>query len=244
MKSSVKDVLFKVQKLVLMLLLLAMLGSCEDLNCIKGDGQVETRTLALQPFTNIEVNGDFKVYLTQGATQKVEVIGEANILDQLETDVSDQSWLISHTGCVRRSKAVEVRITMPEVNAMYLNGSGFIKGEGVITAAELPVTVNGSGKIDLQVNASKVISQVIGSGEMLLRGKTATHSVSISGSGKTKAFDLQANNVNVNLSGSGVAEVAAANLLGVDLSGSGMVYYKGNPTVNQQVSGSGKVVKR
>ena len=112
-----------------LLLSLLLLSACDDERCIKGEGDVERRTLQLQPFSDVEANGDFKVYITQGATQQVEVRGQPNILDQVNTQVSNGRWKITHDDCVRRSKEVEVYITMPEVKGLAVNGSGSISGE-------------------------------------------------------------------------------------------------------------------
>ncbi|WP_299823587.1 head GIN domain-containing protein [uncultured Pontibacter sp.] len=229
---------------VALLFLSIILSGCNDTNCIKGEGSIETRTLNLDPFTSVDANGDFIVYITQGATQQVEVKGESNILDQLRTDIRNNTWKIEHRDCVRRSKQVEIYITMPVVDALAMNGSGRINCQGNFIAEDIPVQVNGSGKIELNVDARQVMSRVSGSGEIVLAGEAVRHSVNISGSGRAEAFALQAENVTVNISGSGVAEVSAAATLTVDISGSGNVYYQGNPTVSQNVSGSGRVIKR
>ncbi|WP_181163831.1 head GIN domain-containing protein [Pontibacter mangrovi] len=226
------------------LLALSFLGACDDTNCIKGEGVVETRTLNLEPFSRIEANGDFKVYITQGQTQAVEVKGEPNILNQLNTSIDGDTWEIENRECVRRSEAVEVYITMPQVQSLYLNGSGRITSQSDIAAEELAVEVNGSGKIDFDVSAEKVIARVTGSGEVVLHGEAPLYNVTISGSGKASAFELQTENANAVISGSGVAEVSASNALAADISGSGIVYYKGDPEVTTTISGSGKVVKK
>ena len=227
-----------------LLLSVLLLSACDDERCIRGEGDVERRTLQLQPFSDVEANGDFKVYITQGATQQVEVRGQPNILDQVNTQVSNGRWKITHDDCVRRSKEVEVYITMPEVKGLAVNGSGSISGENKFTATELPVYVNGSGSIDLELEASKVITRVTGSGKVHMGGTTEVHSINMSGSGSVAAFNLAAEDVTINISGSGDAEVEASNSLTVDISGSGKVYYVGNPTVSSNISGSGKVVKK
>lgn len=223
---------------------LLCLNACDDVNCIKGNGNVEQRTLNLQPFSEIDANGDFKVYVTQGEPQRVEVKGESNILDNLNTNVRNGKWEIEHESCVRRSDPVEVYITLPEVEALYLNGSGRIYSENKLVVDELPVHVNGSGKADVEVDAAKVITRVSGSGEVKIAGTAGQQSINLSGSGNVATADLVAEDVTVNLSGSGEAEVRASRTLTVDISGSGKVYYYGNPTVNTNISGSGKVVKR
>lgn len=236
---------YRAYRLALILLVLAIaLGSCSNSTCIKGEGAIENRSLQLDLFSKIEVNGSFKVYLTQGPVQQVEVKGEPNILSQLNTTVSNNTWKIEHKECIRRNKDVEVYITMPALQEVYLNGSGRISTQNTFTVTALPVTLNGSGKIDMNVKASQVTTRVIGSGEITLQGDTEQHSINISSSGRVQAFSLLAKNATVNLSGSGVAEVNAGNTLTVQISGSGSVYYTGSPTVSSSISGSGKVIKK
>ncbi|MCJ8165922.1 DUF2807 domain-containing protein [Pontibacter sp. E15-1] len=229
---------------VFLLLALPVLSACDDLRCIKGEGDVERRVLQLQPFSEVEANGDFRVYLTQGPTQQVEVMGEPNILDQLSTQVRNGKWKIEHEDCVRRSEDVAVYITIPEVKGVYLNGSGSIYGENKIVAADLPVEVNGSGRVMMEVEASKVILRMTGSGDAQLSGATDMQSINMSGSCTAAMFGLLAKDVGVRITGSGTAEVSASSTLTVNITGSGKVYYTGNPTVNASVSGSGKVVQK
>lgn len=230
-------------KLVLLLTGLILFVACGDSRCISGEGNVVTRDLELPPFSKIEANGDFKVYLLQGAMQKVEVRGQSNILDQLRTRVTDNTWKITHEECVRNSKGVEVFITLPVVEAVFVNGSGFIEGNNVFTTSDLEVVLNGSGRIELNVVAAKITSRITGSGKIHLQGSAPLHSIDISGSGRAETYNLASESVGVSISGSGIAQVAAAKTLDVAISGSGIVYYKGEPSVTQRISGSGKVVK-
>ncbi|PSR52766.1 DUF2807 domain-containing protein [Adhaeribacter arboris] len=220
------------------------LAACTDHGafCIKGEGDVTSRTLQLQPFQEIDVNGDFEVYVTQGSPQKIEVKGEPNILDELNTQVQNGKWKIKFDDCIRRSKTVKVYLTMPEVNSLYLNGSGQISGQNKLTATDFSVVVNGSGKIEADLAATKVITQIMGSGEIELAGTAKQQTIHIAGSGKVKSYDLTAEDVSVQVAGSGKTQVMASKTLDVDLAGSGTVYYRGNPTVNTRISGSGKVI--
>ncbi len=231
-------------KVAVLCLATAVMSSCDDQMCIKGEGPVEQRELQLQPFDAIDANGDFKVYITQGSPQKVEVKGESNILSDLRTDIESGTWKIAHRSCVRRSETVEVYITLPEVSALRLNGSGRISASNTLETEELQLDLNGSGRMNLEVETDELIAHTSGSGEITLRGEADKSAIVMSGSGKVAAYDLQSKDVSVKLSGSGRAEVAASSTLTVDISGSGSVHYMGNPSVNTQISGSGKVVKR
>jgi hypothetical protein len=67
--------------------------------------------------------------------------------------------------------------------------------------------------------------------------------VSVSGSGRVDATELQAQDATVGISGSGGCRLKVADTLSANISGSGSVYYAGSPRVSSRVSGSGRVVK-
>ncbi|MDQ3292616.1 MAG: DUF2807 domain-containing protein, partial [Bacteroidota bacterium] len=134
-------------------LALLFLTGCnnDEVFCIKGQGDVTTRTLQLEQIREIDVNGDFDVYVTQGSPQKVEVKGEPNILDELNTKVQNGKWKIKFDNCIRRKKNVEIYLTMPEVSTLNLNGSGNISGQNKLSGSEIALVVNGSGNIEAEL---------------------------------------------------------------------------------------------
>lgn len=89
MEKYLSSSLRKAVQWPLVLCVLLLLSACYDLNCIKGNGDVEQLNLTLQLFSKVEANGDFKIYITQGKPQRVEVKGESNILS---TRVRNGKW--------------------------------------------------------------------------------------------------------------------------------------------------------
>ena len=229
-----------------MLVLAALLfASCDDdNNCIRGSGDVETRELTLDAFNGVKANGTTRVFVKRGATQRVEVKGQPNVLDAMNTTVRNGVWDISFDRCLRSHKAVEVFVTVPELTLAEVNGSGRVELQDQFESAEFRANLEGSGSLKADVLASKVISRLSGSGTIDLLGVAEVHEINISGSGNVKAFSLSTQNTGVQISGSGNAEVHAAANLTVSISGSGNVYYQGSPTVNSNITGSGKVMKR
>ena len=235
----------RITKLPLLLLFLAaLLSACDDDDfCIRGEGDTETRTLSLADFNGVSVNGSTEVYIRRGEVQQVEVKGQSNVLDELETEVSGGVWNIEFDRCIRRHRTVEVYITVPELTSAEVNGSGFVELEDVFEVEEFFTRITGSGEIRARVAAEEVTSRISGSGSVRLAGTASVQDVSISGSGNHEAFDLRTNATSVTISGSGKAEVTVADELNVEISGSGRVYYRGNPTINSNISGSGRLIK-
>jgi hypothetical protein len=158
--------------------------------------------------------------------------------------VNNGVWDISFDRCLRSHKAVEVFVTVPELNLAEVSGSGRVELQDQFESAAFKAELDGSGSVKADVLAGKVTSRISGSGTIDLLGMAEVHEINITGSGNVKAFSLSTQNTSVQISGSGNAEVHAAANLTVSISGSGNVYYQGSPVVDSNITGSGKVMKR
>ena len=225
--------------------LLSTLSSCGGMLCLEGEGDVESRTLELPRFSGVEVSGASKVYIRQGNRQSVEVRGQANILDELDTEVqNDGTWEIEFERCLGKHETVEVYITVPELEKASVSGSGLVELMDVFKSNSFQSSVSGSGTVLLRLATENLDARISGSGTIRAAGIADKQDVSISGSGKYLALDLDSRTAEVSVSGSGRAEVEPESRLDADISGSGRVYYSGSPDVNSSVSGSGKVIKK
>ncbi|GHA79018.1 head GIN domain-containing protein [Pontibacter akesuensis] len=233
----------KFLKLTSLLLATALLSfSCDDNGfCLEGEGGTETRSLQLANISGVDVSGNAKVYISRGSQQSVEVRGQANVLDELETKVEDGVWSVEFDRCLRNHEPVEVYITVPELQRAHVGGSGYIELKDMFESRAFDTSVSGSGDILLRVATERLDADISGSGTIRAAGMANRQDVSISGSGKYKAQDAMSREVSISISGSGEAEVNASEQLNADISGSGRVYYTGSG--NSSVSGSGKVVK-
>jgi len=215
-----------------------LLTSCGE----KGEGDTVTRQLTVPAFEGVDLRIAGDVILTEGPTQKVEVQGQENIINQLETDVENGTWEIEFDNRVRDYDKLKVYITLPKLRRVVTSGSGSIMGLSTFTTSDLAVNVSGSGSTNLATTATNVDARISGAGNIELAGTTTNQSVRISGSGKYRSFGLRSDNCDVNISGSGDTEVTANTTLRADISGSGSVRYKGQPTINFSGNGSGRLI--
>jgi len=210
---------------------------------ISGEGKVVTKNLDLDKFTGFELSISANVKLSKGSRQEVKVVGQQNIIDNIETDVRNGYWNISFDKNVRRYNELTIYITVPTVDKVALSGSGDIESDDVFSGlSDLQLSISGSGDIEMGAESQNMNCSISGSGDMEVRGSTNTLSVSISGSGDVSAYDLKAGDVSVSIAGSGDCNVHSTQALTVSIVGSGDVRYKGSPNVKSKVVGSGDVV--
>lgn len=230
-------------KNIILLLILVVAGVQTALSQkIKGTGPRVTRTLDLASFEKIESNISADVEITQGSTQKITVEGQANIIDLIQTEVSDNKWKIKFPKNTWGDyEDLKIKITLPKLTAVGLGGSGSIITTNMFTADEFNVGVSGSGTVKVMVEANRVDCGLSGSGNIHLQGKTHDLKIGTSGSGNVKALDFSASQVKIGISGSGSCEVSATDMLEAGISGSGSIRYKGQPKIKTGISGSGSI---
>ena len=194
-------------------------------------------------FTGVSLGISGDLYLTQGSPQKV-LIQADNDLDEIETQVKDGVLRIKTDKWNSRIKGVKIWITMPEVEALNVSGSGDIIAESPVNTDEIDLKVSGSGTIDVaELKADEIGAAISGSGDLKLAGSADEMDLRISGSGSVYASGLEVDECGIKISGSGSCKIDVAGELDASISGSGRVTYYGNPQIDARVSGSGKVRK-
>ncbi len=96
--------------------------ACNDDDCINGEGVIETRTIALASFDKVSLFGVDHFTIKQGDVQEVKVTGYPNIIDQLNTSISNKEWEIRlKDGCYNNAD-MDIEITIPDSKGFKFNG--------------------------------------------------------------------------------------------------------------------------
>jgi len=218
-------------------------------------------------FTKISFGYAGKLYLKQGSPQRVELEGDRDVLEEVETDVDGGRLKIGNEGKWFNwnggNKKITVYITVPDIEAVSVSGSGDIIGETKIRTNDLDLNVSGSGSLSLDIEArGDVEARVSGSGKMDVKGHCESFEGDVSGSGKVNISATIDETADFGISGSGKiqasgrAEFFKANLSGsgrvlaadlevdrceIKISGSGGVEINVKDELDATISGSGSV---
>jgi hypothetical protein len=221
----------------------------------------ETRPLDRTPGT-VELNGPFNLVLRQGPAPALEVRGEQRVLANVDTAIDGDTLRIAPRGILlRHRQPIEVRVTLPALATLRINGSGEhtvsgFAGERLALSMDgtgsmrfngryriVQAGVHGSGDLELTGgNCEAVIAQLAGSGSLTLVGAAQSLHAEVQGSGQLDARHLRAEVVTLTHQGAGRSSIYARRQAEVELTGSGDVAVYGNPdrrTVAR--SGSGNV---
>lgn len=187
----------------------------------------ETRNVG--EFTRLNFGVPGTLYLKQGSTQSVVLEGNPELLEKIETEISDgrlsikvdDRWKPWNWG----SEKITAYVTMKNIRGLSVSGSGRMNSEGTLRADDLDLAVSGSGRMDVNIQASgEMEADVSGSGRMVFKGTCSDIDADVSGSGNMELSLGSTNEASFELSGSGGIEVSgSANTVETTISGSGVV---------------------
>lgn len=142
--------------------------SCEkDKFLIEGVGPVVTRTLDLNEFTGIELEGTDLVYISYGPEQSVEVKGHENIIRRIKTNVLNKTWQIELEDGSYRNYELTYYITLPYLESVSNTGTGDIIVTDFPSQESLNIKIMGTGSyqgFSMQLNTCDI--QITGSGNV------------------------------------------------------------------------------
>jgi hypothetical protein len=172
-------------------------------------------------FTTVDADDSIDVFVRAGEAPTAKVVGDENIVGQVELEVVGDTLHVRTRGSFLTSGPLEVYLTTPTLARIEASGSGDVQAEGI--------------------DGGALVIDCSGSGDVQASGRAESVTIAASGSGDVDAASLEAADVEVALSGSGDAKVHATKTLDAALSGSGSLRYRGEPEVEQSVSGSGSI---
>jgi hypothetical protein len=210
---------------------------------VGGSGDVVSESRQERGFSRIDLDGGGKLYFSEANVYRVEIRTDDNLVDYIETSVSGGVLHIGAAprGVVIRPTSLRYYVAAPVLAGIVIDGSGNFVAENTIHADSFVFEINGSGDVELDLEASIANFLVDGSGDITLCGFAERVSWDLDGSGDFLAGNFQTLTALVDIDGSGNATVYATEALKVDIDGSGTVWYRGAPRVSKRVAGSGGV---
>lgn len=184
----------------------------------------ETRTLSLDGFDSIRVDGVADVEVAVGSSFSIALEAPGEYIDDVEVTVEDDQLVIDMDDDAppRDDVDIELFITMPELSSIEIRGVANITAHGV--------------------DEPRLVLRVSGVGEVKVQGHARKLDVSLSGVADVDLRDLVARSATVRLDGVGSAEVHSTESIDARVSGMGNVRIHGDPArVVERVSGMGSI---
>ena len=148
----------KIVKLLLVFTLIAANTFCfasTKTNVSGNKGDIETQNRDISGFTSIKSSGSVDVYLKQGNTESVKIIADAKYIDQIYTEVHNNTLHIYTKGRMYNPKELKAEITIKNLQKIELTGSGDLVSVGMISTSDFSFSLCGSGDLEINLDAKK-----------------------------------------------------------------------------------------
>jgi hypothetical protein len=226
-----------------LILVILFLSSCHR---IKGSGNIIEEHRDVHGFERVNIGIPAEVSLSQGSEESLSIETDDNILKEIITEVHGKELTIHYrhtnlTNTIKPSRPIRCTLSVAHLSECTIDGSGSIDCRR-LTTEDLRVIINGSGTVRIDsLRGDRFDAVINGSGTFTLAGRCDEQSVSIKGSGRFNARNLEGNRVRVEIIGSGRTYVNASERLNVSITGSGDVRYAGSPSISKSITGSGSI---
>lgn len=210
--------------------------------CQTGNGKIVSEIREIGGITGIETRGIAEVRITQGGKYYCRISSDENIISSIKTVIKDGVLIIKESRCIRSVTELTVEITLPELRSVKVDGANYLFSQNIVEVDNLELSMNGVGKMILDLRADSVRVDLNGVGEVDLKGMANSLDVNVNGMGALEALDLLAADTDVDINGAGTCRVNTTNRLDVAIKGMGTVEYVGSPEVTPSVMGLGNVV--
>lgn len=227
------------KKIFLVVILAGLLSSCAG---VRGNGNVQTESRNIENFTKIDVSGALNVYIKQGDQEKLTIKADENLMDIIETSVSNGELRIKPKRNIRDYKKLDVYVVVKELEAIDVSGACDVIGEGNFESKYCEIDASGASDVVLNIKCEGLDVDVSGASDVKLAGESEVAEIEASGSSDVKALKLKTKRCQVNTSGASGVEITVEKKISVDASGASSVRYKGSPKdVRQNTSGASSV---
>lgn len=206
------------------------------------DEDWETKTYNVDDFTEIYIEGGYKVFLTQGNTNSVTVkANDDDVFDYLQVENYGDELRIDVEPDHFDFDRIVLYITFKKIDKLKIEGGVKLKTKGYIDLNDFEMYVAGGAKIELNIKADDV--EILGEGGVFfkLEGVARSLDIKVSGAGHVDAEKLKSKDVSIIIEGVGTGTVYATETLYAKIEGVGKISYEGNPVVTKHIEGLGSV---
>lgn len=212
----------------------------KDEKQIEGSGNIITKDIAVQSFSELKTSGVFSVYLTQGDVESVKIEADDNFQPLFEVKNEGSKLIVKmqdhiHFKTKKGSKGMKVYITFRKLKNLELSTVGNVSADKKLSFDDLSITNSSVGSINLNLSAHSLNMNNESVGTVMLSGNADEAVINNNGVGSLKAYDFVVQKMDINNSGVGPAEVNVEKELKVKDSFLGKVTNKGNATAKKKV---------
>ena len=231
---------------VLLLSLLCFFFSCEE------ETVQVTDTVALEPFRTVILHDPFEVFLAEGDSYSVEVVGDKKVIASVDFDIEDSILHIQNT---RKAKwrsptknKISLYVTAPPLKVVRASEGCHIQTLTPITSDEFGLTIKGkASKANITVDTHTFFywNAHPSGGKVTVKGRTEVLKIWNIALMSIDAKELTCRYALIENSSKGDCEATVSDRLEYSIEGTGNILLHGNPgqIIEKSMSSTGRLIQ-
>ncbi len=243
--------------LLCLLPLIFLISACSKeppiCDCFKSTGSDAHENRPVSPFINIQIEDKIDLVLTQDTVEKIYVVAGGNLIDKIETSISNNTLYIrNHNICnfVRSlGRHITVYVSVPHLNSINYESAGDVTCTNTLRDSCIDIqSHDGSGHISLNIIAQVIHATIhTGPADIKVSGTTPLLYMYSGGNGVIHAESILCPQIYMTQNGTGALYAATDgspnSLLDYQMQSSANIYFKGHPAqIEQTITGTGQLI--
>ena len=241
---------FKTLTLLAISLLISSCGFC-NMPPVPLSGQYTEQTIAVMPFTSLEVSHNIRVVMTDSVTEAHVYVDSALVpffvmrRDGNEIEIGFRRG----TSWIGDTETIVYLPWQSNLNDIELSGASVLELTKTLSGRELDIDVSGASIVYMDMNFTEADIELSGASIARLTGSVVEADLDISGASQMLTeksrnnYLFSADVVEGSVSGASIARIHANRAISCSVSGASQLYYTGNAnTAGSSTSGASSIL--
>lgn len=235
-------------KLILVACIALAVSSCAfDINLgqVNGNGNVVTEERPVNAsFSEVKGSAGMDVFLTKGDENKIVVEADENLLEIIETNISEGRLHVTTNQNIGRAKSKKVHVTYTNLDKITATSGADVIGNSVIKSEILTLDSSSGADLEVDVISREIYADVSSGADLKISGKANSLICEASSGSDLKAKDLEVKKCKAKASSGADIVVNVTEEIDGRANSGGDIRYYGDPTAVSVKDGTSGSVRK
>lgn len=197
---------------------------------IEGSGNTIQEQRLIEPFNKLELTGNIRVNLMHGHDDHMVVTGDDNLLQYLNSEVSQDAVLKIHVSTLSGTYPYfEIDLYYDSIVSLNLAANARIRNHDPLMADKLHLSVSAGAFSELTVATDDLRIHAAAGSQVNISGTTNFLNLESFAGSQVRAFELQAGSAEVRANAGAMAEIFAIDRIRAHANTGAVIRFKGDP---------------
>lgn len=211
---------------------------------ISGNGNRKDETRAVSTINNLDIQGRFSVFLTQGEKASLKINADENLLKLVESTNEEGELSLRIKGRINSNDVIKLYITADSLQNLDFSAGANVETPQELRGEKLKINSSAGASGNLKLRYNEIVCDAHAGSDLTLLGITNISSFIFSSGASINAEELKTKRASVEGSAGGNASINVEDELSAELSAGASLDYSGNPKVTKMETTAGGSINK